>query len=145
MLTTGYAGLFLTSFFAATIIPLSSEAVLAGLMAVDSYSLLALVIIATAGNTLGAIVNWVLGGWCLRFQDHKYFPISKANLEKAITRFEKWGHYSLLLAWVPIIGDPITFAAGVLRTPFLLFLILVTIGKGFRYVVIAAGVQNFIF
>lgn len=142
MITTGYLGLFLFSFLAATIIPFSSEAMLATLLATKGYDFWILVGFATLGNTLGAVVNWALGGWCLRFQDHKYFPISKAHLEKAVARFNKWGHFSLLLAWVPIIGDPITFAAGVLRTSFFPFIILVAIGKGFRYLLIAIGVEQ---
>jgi len=144
MLPTGYVGLFLTSFLAATIIPLSSEAVLAGLLSVEGYEFWLLVALATFGNTLGAVVNCALGGWCLRFQNHKYFPIKKENLDKAVDRFNRWGLFSLLLAWVPIIGDPITFAAGALRTPFFPFIVLVTIGKGARYLVVAVGVQKFI-
>ena len=67
------------------------------------------------------------------------------TLDKAIARFNKWGRYSLLFAWLPVIGDPITFAAGVLRTSFFPFIILVVIGKGFRYLAVAFGVQLFIF
>ena len=100
--------------------------------------------VATVGNTLGALVNWMLGRWCLHWQDRRWFPFKQDDLEKADTWFAKWGVWSLLLSWVPIIGDPITFAAGFLRVHLGIFLLLVTIAKGGRYVVVLAIAQGFV-
>jgi membrane protein YqaA with SNARE-associated domain len=139
---SGYLGLFLSAFLAATILPFSSEAVLAGLTASGDFDTLILWAVATAGNTLGAMVNWVLGRWCLHWQDKKWFPFKTDDLIKADRWFAKWGVWSLLLSWVPIIGDPITFAAGFLRVNFGLFMILVLIAKGGRYLFVLGLVQG---
>jgi len=139
---SGYIGLFLSAFLAATILPFSSEAVLAGLMARGGFDGLALWAIATAGNTLGAMVNWVLGRWCLHWQNKPWFPFKAADLDAADRWFSKWGVWSLLLSWVPIIGDPITFAAGFLRVNFWVFTVLVVIAKGGRYVIVLALVRS---
>jgi len=98
--------------------------------------------VATVGNSLGAMVNWVLGRWCLHWQDRKWFPFKEQDLNKADAWFGKWGVWSLLLSWVPIIGDPITFAAGFLRVNFAVFSLLVVIAKGGRYLVILALVNG---
>ena len=140
----GYLGLFLTAFLAATIFPFSSEAVLAGLSAAGGFEAATLWGVATAGNTLGAIVNWMLGRWCLHWQDRKWFPFKADDLEKADKWFAKWGVWSLLLSWVPIIGDPITFAAGFLRVKFWVFCVLVLIAKGGRYAVVLLIAQGFL-
>ena len=140
----GYLGLFLTAFLAATILPFSSEAVLAGLTAAGGHEILLLWAVATAGNTMGAMVNWVLGRWCLHWQDRKWFPFKAEDLDKADKWFAKWGVWSLLLSWVPIIGDPITFAAGFLRVKFWLFSVLVLIAKGGRYAAVLLIAQGFL-
>ncbi|WP_259781318.1 YqaA family protein [Aestuariispira ectoiniformans] len=137
MSSLGYLGLFLTAFFAATLLPIQSEAVLAALTVQKGFSLWWLVLVAGVGNTLGSVVNWCLGRWCLHFQDRRWFPVPKAALAKAQDRFQRWGVWSLLLAWTPFIGDPLTFAAGVLRVRFDLFLLLVAISKFSRYIVVA--------
>ncbi|MCW8914388.1 MAG: DedA family protein [Magnetovibrio sp.] len=138
----GYLGLFFTAFLAATILPFSSEAILAGLSVAGGFEALMLWTVATAGNTLGAMINWVLGRWCLHWQDRKWFPFKTKDLDKADAWFAKWGVWSLLLSWVPIIGDPITFAAGFLRVHFVLFSVLVLIAKGGRYAVVLLIAQG---
>lgn len=138
----GYIGLFLSAFLAATILPFSSEAVLAGLSTADGMDVAILWIVATTGNSLGALVNWVLGRWCLHWQDRKWFPFKEDDLEKADKWFAKWGIWSLLLSWVPVIGDPITFAAGFLRVHIVPFMILVVIAKGGRYLAVLAIAQG---
>lgn len=140
----GYLGLFFSALLAATILPFSSEAVLAGLMAAGGYDYAILWLVATVGNTLGAVVNWVLGRWCVHWQDKKWFPFKAVDLEKADRWFSKWGVWSLLLSWVPIIGDPITFAAGFLRVHFGLFFVLVLVAKGGRYAAVLAIAQGFL-
>jgi membrane protein YqaA with SNARE-associated domain len=93
---------------------------------------------ATLGNVLGSCVNYWLGTQVIRFKDKKWFPISHSALEKAKQQFDKYGVYSLLLAWVPIIGDPLTVVGGVFRVKFVTFLIFVTVGKGARYLAVIA-------
>lgn len=138
----GYVGLFATAFLSATILPFSSEALLAGLAASDAYTSVGLLIAASVGNTLGSVVNWALGRFCLRWQDHRWFPISSSALTRASSWYQRFGLWSLLLSWVPIIGDPLTLAAGVFRTPFLIFLTLVAIAKTARYVAILGLVER---
>ncbi len=133
LISGGYAGLFLTAFLAATLLPLSSEAVLAALGNADGFDIALLFAVATLGNTLGAVVNWALGRFCLHWASRRWFPFSEDQLKRAGERFRHYGIWSLLFAWVPVVGDPLTFAAGVLRVRFLPFVILVGIGKGARY------------
>jgi membrane protein YqaA with SNARE-associated domain len=140
----GYVGLFLSALLAATVLPFSSEAVLVGLMAAGDYDMIWLWFLASLGNVLGAAVNWGLGRFCLRWQDRRWFPVDKEKLDRAGRWFSRYGVWSLLLAWAPIIGDPLTFAAGVLRVNFWLFLLLVSIGKAGRYAVVILAAQGFL-
>ena len=140
----GYVGLFLSALLAATVLPFSSEAVLVGLMAAGDYDMIWLWFLASLGNVLGAAVNWGLGRFCLRWQDRRWFPVDKEKLDRAGRWFSRYGVWSLLLAWVPFIGDPLTFAAGVLRGNFWLFLLLVSIGKAGRYAVVILAAQGFL-
>ena len=95
-----------------------------------------LLIIASAGNILGSVLNWYLGKKITIFQDRKWFPVSPEQLNKSQKYFQKYGLWSLLLAWVPVIGDPLTLLAGVLKVRFSIFFILVSISKISRYVFI---------
>jgi membrane protein YqaA with SNARE-associated domain len=143
MAEAGLLGLFLSAFIAATLVPMSSEAVLAALIAAHGWDVVLLVLVATAGNTLGSVVNWALGHFCLHWRHSRWFPVSEAKLELGSDWFRRFGSWSLLFAWLPVIGDPLTFAAGIARVPFPLFLLLVLIGKGARYAVIGAISQNY--
>jgi membrane protein YqaA with SNARE-associated domain len=131
-----YLSLFIISFLAATILPFSSELTLAGLMATSSYDNLLLLITASLGNVLGSVVNWILGFYSRKLSKKKWFPFKDEQIERSSKWFNKFGIWSLLFAWVPIIGDPLTLAAGLLRVKFIEFLILVTIGKVSRYLAI---------
>ena len=131
-----YLSLFIISFLAATILPFSSELTLAGLIAKSNYDNLSLLIIASTGNVLGSVVNWALGFYSRNFSTKKWFPFKEEQIKKSSMWFNKFGRWSLLFAWVPFIGDPLTLAAGLLRVKFIEFLILVTIGKVSRYIVI---------
>lgn len=133
-----YLGLFALAFGAATLLPLQSEAALAGLL-LAGYSPVWLLAAASAGNILGSCVNWLLGRWIERFRAKRWFPVSEAALERAGSWYRRFGKWTLLLSWVPIIGDPLTVAAGVLREPFPVFLLLVSIAKIARYVFVAAA------
>ena len=90
----GYLGLFFAAFGAATLLPLQSEAVLAGLLLSGHYSLWLLLGIATLGNVLGSVVNWWLGRWVEHFKGRRWFPVSDQQLDKAasITSAGAIGH-----------------------------------------------------
>jgi membrane protein YqaA with SNARE-associated domain len=132
----GVAGLFLWSLLAATLVPLSSEAALAAAHATGLAPPLILFAVATAGNVCGALINWLLGGWCLQFKHRRWFPITPLQLQKAEDRFRHWGGIALFFSWIPVIGDPLTFAAGALRYPLARFLIVVSVGKAARYAMV---------
>lgn len=133
-----YVALFLSALVAATILPMQSEAVLAALLVAGAHPASLLLIVATTGNVLGSLINWYLGRYLLHFKDRPWFPASDARLERAQTWYRRYGRWSLLGSWLPIIGDPLTVAAGLMREPLAPFLVLVTIAKGTRYLVLAA-------
>jgi membrane protein YqaA with SNARE-associated domain len=130
-------GLFLTALIAGSILPLQSEAVLATLLLTTDLSPLLLVATASLGNVAGSLINWLLGRGVAHFRDRRWFPVSPVLLARAECRYRRFGKWSLLLSWVPIIGDPLTVVAGVMREPLPTFLLLVTIAKSARYVVVA--------
>jgi membrane protein YqaA with SNARE-associated domain len=134
-----YAGLFLVAFAAATIFPMQSEAGLVGLILTGEYSTVLLVAVASAGNVLGSVLNWLLGRGIERFRGKRWFPVRADALDRAQGWYRRYGKWSLLASWVPIIGDPITVVAGVLKEPFPTFLLLVTIAKTARYAVLATA------
>lgn len=136
-MSPAYISLFLAAFGAATLLPLQSEAVLVGLLALGEYPTVLLVTVATAGNVLGSLVNWLLGRGIERWRDKRWFPVTPDKLEHAQTSYHRYGRWSLLLSWMPIIGDPITLVAGVMREPLWSFLLIVTIAKGAHYVALA--------
>ena len=131
-----YLSLFIVSLLAATILPFSSELTLAGLISTSNYDNLLLLIVASFGNVTGSAVNWALGFYSRNLTTKKWFPFKETQIEKSSIWFRKFGKWSLLFAWVPIIGDPLTLVAGLLRVRFLDFIILVAIGKVSRYVLI---------
>ncbi len=135
-----YGGLFLTAFLAATIFPAQSEILLAGMHATGDYDHLALLLVATAGNVLGSVVNWALGRYLMHFQDRRWFPVTPAMVARATRWYRRFGVWSLLLAWIPVIGDPLTLVAGILRVDIRLFLLLVTAGKAARYAALVLAV-----
>lgn len=139
---SGYLGLFASALLAATIVPFSSEALLGALLVAGEHHPVGLLIAASVGNTLGSVVNWGLGRFCLLWQDRRWFPVGPARLERASRWFARYGVWSLLLAWLPVVGDPLTLAAGVLRVRFALFLLLVAVGKTGRYLAVIFVVDS---
>lgn len=127
-----YFSLFGVAFLAATILPAYSEVLFAGLVG-QGYDPLLLWVFATSGNTLGSALNWVLGRYLLRYQDRRWFPFQRDSLGRSQRWFQKYGVWSLLMAWAPIGGDALTFIAGIMRVNFFLFFLLTGIGKGLRY------------
>ena len=131
-----YLSLFVISFLAATILPFSSELTLAGLIATSDYDNLLLFIVASFGNVLGSVVNWALGSYSRNLTTKKWFPFKETQIERSSKWFRKFGKWSLLFAWVPVLGDPLTLVAGILRVKFIDFIILVAIGKVSRYLIV---------
>ena len=131
-----YLSLFVISFLAATILPFSSELTLAGLIATSDYDNLLLFIVASFGNVLGSVVNWALGSYSRNLTTKKWFPFKETQIERSSKWFKKFGKWSLLFAWVPVVGDPLTLVAGILRVKFIDFIILVAIGKVSRYLIV---------
>lgn len=125
--------LFISAFGAATLLPLQSEAVLLGLLIKDSHSAFILILVASVGNILGSCVNWYLGLKIEKFKHKKYFPVSQSRLIQAQALYHKYGYWSLLLSWVPIIGDPITLIAGLMKENIFRFTLMVSIAKVGRY------------
>ena len=135
---TSYAALFISALMAATILPMQSEAVLVGFLVAGQKPIAYLLIIATLGNVLGAVINWGLGRAVHRFEGRSWFPASQEQMQRAQRWYLRYGRWSLLASWLPIVGDPITVVAGALRESFWPFVALVTLAKAGRYIVLAA-------
>ena len=133
---TGWAALFGSAFLAATLLPGSSEAIMLALMHQGGEPV-GLVLVATVGNTLGAVVNWALGLFLLRFRDRRWFYFNEQQIQRAQRAFQRYGVWTLVLSWLPVVGDALTLVAGVMRVRLWLFLALVATGKGARYGVLA--------
>jgi membrane protein YqaA with SNARE-associated domain len=125
--------LFLSAFGAATLLPLQSEAVLLGLLTQHSHTAWVLIAVASVGNILGSCVNWYLGLKIEHYKNKKWFPVSAQKMQQAQGFYQKYGYWSLLLSWTPIIGDPITLIAGLLKEKFWRFVLLVSVAKIGRY------------
>lgn len=134
-----YGALFLSAFLAATILPVSSEVVLAGLIVAGRGDPGLLLMVATVGNTLGSVVNWVLGRGIDSLRNRRWFPVTSDRYEQASRIFRRFGEWTLLFAWLPVVGDAFTIAAGAARVNLGVFVALVAIGKAARYAVIIAG------
>ena len=132
-----YIVLFASALVAATLVPMQSEAVLVGLLIEGAHPVVTLLIVATAGNVIGSVVNWYIGRFLLRFKDRRWFPASDHQLARAEGWYRRYGRWSLLVSWFPVVGDALTVTAGVLREPLWSFVAIVGIGKALRYGVLA--------
>ena len=141
-----YLGLAGAAFLAATILPAQSELGLAVLIQSQDYALIWLLVAASIGNIAGACVNYVIGRGLYQFQKTdapektatpKHKKPSSRFYSKAASWYERYGKWSLLLSWMPFIGDPLTVIAGYMRLGFLPFTIIVSIAKIARYLVVA--------
>lgn len=135
---SAYPALFLSAFGAATLLPLQSEAVLVALLLAGQHPLWALLLVATLGNVLGSWVNWLLGRSIEHYRERRWFPVSPARLQQAQGWYARYGRWSLLLSWMPVIGDPLTLVAGVMRERLWIFVAIVTLAKASRYAALAA-------
>jgi membrane protein YqaA with SNARE-associated domain len=131
-------GLFFSALIAATLFPMGSEVVLIALLDLGHNAFL-LWLIATSGNVLGSCINYAIGFWASEYVSKKYQ--NARSWQQGQRLYNRYGVWSLLLAWLPIIGDPLTLLAGLAKTNFKLFLLLVTLGKGARYAVLIALTQ----
>ena len=138
----GYGSLFAGSFLAATVLPGSSEALLLALAVTGRFDSFILILVASAGNVLGSAVNWALGYSLQRWKDYWWLPVKADQLDHASKLFARYGLWTLLLAWLPVVGDPLTVIAGVFRVRFFIFLALVALGKTARYVGLLAAAHG---
>lgn len=136
----GYAGLFAVSFLAATLLPLGSETAVAA-MPLLGFSVPVVLAVATAGNTLGALTNYAVGRLGARTLAARWVEQHADALERGRRLYARWGAPVLFFSWVPVIGDPLTAVAGVLRAPLGSFLFWVTLGKLTRYAVVLGLVE----
>ncbi|MBV2133775.1 DedA family protein [Pseudomonas sp. MAP12] len=135
---SAYLGLFFAAFGAASLLPLQSEALLVGLLLAERQPVLTLLAVATAGNVLGSLLNWLLGLYLERFREKRWFPVRERHLQRARHWYQRFGRWSLLFSWLPVVGDPLTLVAGVMRESFWVVLACVTLAKGIRYAVLTA-------
>jgi membrane protein YqaA with SNARE-associated domain len=133
-----YLGLFGAAFLSATVLPFQSEAILFAMLMAEHYHVWLLVLAASVGNVLGSCMNWFLGRFIAHFEDRPWFPIKRETVTRAEGWYHRYGRWSLLMSWAPIVGDPLTIVAGVMREPFPVFLALVTVAKTARYIAVAA-------
>ena len=140
---SAYLSLFFSAFLAATLLPFYSEVVLVALLSANPDLWVMLWLVATLGNTAGAALNWLLGRYFLHFQGRRWFPFRENSLGKAQSWFQRYGVWSLLLAWLPVGGDALTFVAGMMRVRFAVFWSLTLIGKGLRYLVVILLTEQF--
>lgn len=137
-----YSSLFFSALVAATIFPMQSEALLVGLLLAD-YPAWTLVTVASIGNILGSLLNWLLGRWVERFRGRSWFPVDDKSLARAEAWYHRYGKWTLLLSWAPIVGDPLTVIAGIFREPLRVFLPLVAVAKVGRYLALTALTLHF--
>ena len=140
---SGYALLAASAFTSATLLPGSSEIVLAALW-YQGYDLWLLWLVATVANGAGSVLNWWLGSQVGRFQHKRWFPVTPAQIQRAQQWSYKFGPYALLCSWLPVVGDPFTVVAGILRYPLWQFMVLVLIAKGTRYAVLLLAADTFL-
>ena len=130
---SAYGLLFAAAFGAASVLPFYSEPLLIGMLLSGHYEPITLWLVASTGNTAGAVLNWTLARYALHWRDKRWFPVSRRQLDKASAWFQRYGIWTLLLAWAPIGGDALTFVAGLLRVRLDVFILLVGLGKAARY------------
>ena len=135
-----YFILFLVSLGAATLLPISSEATLLYDL-YTGYTPWLLLLSAGTGNVLGSVVNYWIGRKGTDYLVSKG-QLTQARIDKSERFFDRFGGFALLLSWVPVIGDPITLVAGVLHYDLKRFILIVSIAKFGRYLLLILGYQN---
>lgn len=125
--------LALSAFTSATLLPGSSEAVIVAMRMAEMAPAWQLLLVASVANIAGSCVNWVMGRYLVSYVGRRWFPVSREQLDRAGMWYARYGWPSLFLSWVPVIGDPLTVVAGLLRTPFIVFVVVVAFAKTARY------------
>jgi len=138
----GLPALFCVSFLAATVLPVASEWLLAALV-IQPVDMTDAVVVATIGNTLGAVTTWAVGVWGGLWITQRWLRVSETDRIRAENWYERWGTWSLLLAWAPVVGDPLCFVAGMFKVPLRRFIPLVAAGKAGRYLAVAWAARHF--
>ncbi len=133
-----YGALFAASFLSATIFPFQSEAVLFGMLLAEHYPWWLLILAASLGNTLGSVANWFLGRFLAHFEGRRWFPLRREQIARAEAWYHRYGRWTLLLSWAPVVGDPLTIVAGILKEPLPVFIALVGLAKTARYLAVGA-------
>ncbi len=141
MTSLGYFGLFIASFLAASLVPMSSEVALLAMLPLG-YNVWGLMLVATAGNYVGALTNYFVGKWGADFFLSRYITIKPETWARAEAFYQRWGRIALFFSWVPIIGDPLTAVAGALHVNLRTFTFWVALGKFTRYLVLLALVHQ---
>ena len=139
---TVFGSVFVAALAAGSILPMQSEAVLAAMLLTSDHAPWLLVLAASIGNILGSVINWLLGRGIERFRDRRWFPVGPVMLERAQRWYQRFGKWSLLLSFVPIIGDPLTVMAGVMRERLAIFVAFIAVAKTTRYIVVAAAAMG---
>ena len=137
-----YIILFTSSFASSTILPGHSEITLIALITQKKYEVFYLVFFASLGNILGSVLNWYLGLYFLKFKNKKWFPFNENQIKKVSKFFLEYGKWSLLLSWVPFIGDVLTLVAGMFRVPLYQFVVIVSVAKVSRYIFVSLIALN---
>lgn len=135
----GLFGLFLGCMLSATVIPFSSEALLAGALLLD-YPTWLVILVASLGNTAGGMISFALGWFCKWSWIEKCLKVKEESLEKARQKVEKYGVIAALFTWLPFVGDAIAIAMGLMRIRPFWTAVLMFVGKAARYVVVAGAV-----
>lgn len=135
--------LFWVALASATLLPGGSEVWLARLWCLGEPAL-GLWIVATTGNTLGSLINVAMGRYARKFQHRRWFPASPQGLARAERWYHRFGEFSLLLSWLPVIGDPLTVLAGVMRLAWWRALLWIVLAKGARYALLIVMAQQWL-
>jgi len=115
---------------------------LIALITQKKYEVFYLVFFASLGNILGSVLNWYLGLYFLKFKNKKWFPFNENQIKKVSKSFLEYGKWSLLLSWVPFIGDVLTLVAGMFRVPLYQFVVIVSVAKVSRYIFVSLIALN---
>ncbi len=142
VILSGYPGLFIISFLAATLIPLGSEIFVVS-MTLSGCNPWIILAAATTGNTLGSITNYFVGKRGAEFMLSRYIKVDSQKRENVERIIRKWGSPILLFAWTPVVGDPLTVVAGGLNLNLYVFTFWVILGKGLRYVLVILTAKSF--
>ena len=144
LMVLGYPGLFLAALVAATLLPAQSELLLLAMLASGRFDPALLLLVASLGNVLGSTINWALGRFLAHHRDARWFPVSKTAMLRAERRYRRFGELSLLLSWLPVIGDPLTVLAGVMRLAWWRALLWIVLAKGARYALLIVMAQQWL-